>query len=248
MSLKQTIRKILREEKKTKSTNKEFVKYKDSNFHSLSDYTLQDIVDNWDSLSDHKNDNIKTIKYFVSNPDKITDLVYDEQGLEDGYHRLIAAKILKKPRFTYRMVENLQENIQRIKQIMIKEDKVPLIKKMIDDIGLKNTFKMVGDYDKLDSYLTDSDKIDFIENTIHRLSRELESDFIGLALQEIDEEPIHYSDEDGKLEQIEYLGNKYVDIAIYDNEVDTYLGEYSVRYDSLPTQILDEIFRMLLDK
>jgi hypothetical protein len=107
---------------------------------------------------------------------------------------------------------------------------------------------MLGDYDKLDSYLTDSDKIDFIENTIHRLSGELESDFIGLALQEIDEEPIHYSDEDGKLEQIEYLGNKYVDIAIYDNEVDTYLGEYSVRYDSLPTQILDEIFRMLLDK
>ena len=143
---------------------------------------------------------------------------------------------------------NLQENIQRIKQMMIKEDEVPLIKKMIDDIGLKNTFKMLGDYDKLDSYLTDSDKIDFIENTIHRLSRELESDFIGLALIEIDEEPIHYSDEDGKLEQIEYLGNKYVDIAIYDNEVDTYLGEYSVRYDSLPTQILDEIFRMLLDK
>ena len=143
---------------------------------------------------------------------------------------------------------NLQENIQRIKQMMIKEDEVPLIKKMIDDIGLKNTFKMVGDYDKLDSYLTDSDKIDFIENTVHRLSQELETDFIGVTLQEIDEESIHYGDEDEQLHQIEYLGNKYVEVVYYDYEMDNYLGEYNVRYDSLPTQILDEIFRMLLDK
>ena len=143
---------------------------------------------------------------------------------------------------------NLQENIQRIKQMMIKEDEVPLIKKIIDDIGLKNTFKMVGDYDKLDSYLTDSDKIDFIENTVHRLSQELETDFIGVTLQEIDEESIHYGDEDEQLHQIEYLGNKYVEVVYYDYEMDNYLGEYNVRYDSLPTQILDEIFRMLLDK
>ena len=143
---------------------------------------------------------------------------------------------------------NLQENIQRIKQMMIKEDEVPLIKKMIDDIGLKNTFKMVGDYDKLDSYLTDSDKIDFIENTVHRLSQELETDFIGVTLQEIDEEPIHYGDEDEQLHQIEFLGNKYVEVVYYDYEMDNFLGEYNVRYDSLPTQILDEIFRMLLDK
>lgn len=34
--------------------------------------------------------------------------------MEDGYHRLIAAKILKKPRFTYRLVENLQESIRKV--------------------------------------------------------------------------------------------------------------------------------------
>ena len=114
MNLQENIRRILREDKKTKSTNKEFSKYKDSKFNSLRDYTLQDIVNNWESLSDHKNENIKTIRYFIDNPDKITDLVYDGKGLEDGYHRLIAAKILKKPKFTYRLVENLQENIRRI--------------------------------------------------------------------------------------------------------------------------------------
>lgn len=113
MNLQEFIRRILREDKKTKSTNKEFSKYKNSKFNSLRDYTLQDIVDNWDSLSDHKNENIKTIKYFINNPDKITDLVYDDKGLEDGYHRLIA-KILKKPRFSYRLVDDLQESIRRI--------------------------------------------------------------------------------------------------------------------------------------
>ena len=120
MNLQETIRRILREDKKTKSTNKEFSKYKNSKFNTLRDYTLQDIVDNWDSLSDHKNENIKTIKHFINNPDKITDLVYDEKGLEDGYHRLIAAKILKKPRFSYRLVDNLQESIRRI----LREDKL----------------------------------------------------------------------------------------------------------------------------
>ena len=114
MNLQESIRRILREDKKTKSTNKEFSKYKDSKFNSLRDYTLQDIVNNWESLSDHKNENIKTIRHFIDNPDKITDLVYDGKGLEDGYHRLIAAKILKKPKFTYRLVENLQESIKRI--------------------------------------------------------------------------------------------------------------------------------------
>ena len=41
MDLRQTIRRILKEEKKTKSTNKEFVKYKDSKFHSLRDFTYK---------------------------------------------------------------------------------------------------------------------------------------------------------------------------------------------------------------
>lgn len=79
MRLQEQIKKVLREDKKTKSTNKEFSKYKDSKFNSLRDYTLQDIVDNWESLSDKKNENIKTIKHFINNPDKITDLVYDEK-------------------------------------------------------------------------------------------------------------------------------------------------------------------------
>ena len=161
------IRRILKEDKKTKSTNKEFSKYKDSKFNSLRDYTLQDIVDNWDSLSDHKNENIKTIKHFINNPDKITDLVYDENGLEDGYHRLIAAKILKKPRFSYRLVENLQENIRRIlkEETTIKET----VRDMVKSHGFIITSKMVGSLDEVHEILelkgTQEDML-FIVNTI----------------------------------------------------------------------------------
>jgi len=112
-NLQEHIRRVLREEVKTKSTNKEFSKYKDSKFNTLRGYTLQDIVDNWDTLSNHKNDNIQTIKYFIDNPDKIDELIYDDKGLEDGYHRLIATKILKKPRFKYKLKD---EEISEIKE------------------------------------------------------------------------------------------------------------------------------------
>ena len=154
MNLQENIKRILREDKKTKSTNKEFSKYKDSKFNSLRDYTLQDIVDNWESLSDNKNENIKTIKHFINNPDKITDLVYDEKGLEDGYHRLIAAKILKKPRFTYRLVENLQENIRRI---LREETILPLyIRRRVsmeelDDLVVDVKDLIDSNYDKTDA-------------------------------------------------------------------------------------------------
>ena len=150
MKQEESIRRILREDKKTKSTNKEFSKYKDSKFNSLIDYTLQDIVDNWDSLSDHKNENIKTIKHFINNPDKITDLVYDEKGLEDGYHRLIAAKILKKPRFSYRLVETLQESIKRIKLPLYIRRRTNLVDRAINNL-LPNMYPC--DYNSSDHFV-----------------------------------------------------------------------------------------------
>jgi patatin-like phospholipase/acyl hydrolase len=155
MNLQGNIRRILREDKKTKSTNKEFSKYKDSKFNSLRDYTLQDIVDNWDSLSDHKNENIKTIKHFINNPDKIVDLVYDEKGLEDGYHRLLAAKILKKPRFSYRLVENQQESIRRILRETVNESIV--VRRRLDDLSkhITSSYKWLDPkrFDNFDKYL-----------------------------------------------------------------------------------------------
>jgi len=135
--MKNLIRRILKEEFETKSTNVEFDKYKDSKFNSLRKYTLQDIVDNWDKVKNDKNENIKTIKYFIDNPNKITDLVYDDKGLEDGYHRLIAAKILKKPTFSFTLKEKITEaRVPREERVQLYKDEniivvVPLTHKAL---------------------------------------------------------------------------------------------------------------------
>jgi len=137
MNLRESIRRILKEESETKSTNVEFDKYKDSKFNSLRKYTLQDIVDNWDEVKNDKNENIKTIKYFIDNPNKITDLVYDDKGLEDGYHRLIAAKILKKPTFSFTLKEKITEaRVPRKERVQLYKDEniivvVPLTHKAL---------------------------------------------------------------------------------------------------------------------
>lgn len=137
-NIEQTIKRILREEISTKSTNKEFNKYKDSKFHSLREYTFQDIVDNWDEVSNHRNPNIKTIKFFVDNPDEITELTYDERGLEDGYHRLIASKILNKPRVKYTTLKENKLNEQVDNPAKIK------LNKLIDKQGLLNVIRTIG--------------------------------------------------------------------------------------------------------
>jgi hypothetical protein len=148
MNLQETIRRILREEILTKSTNKEFNKYKDSKFHSLRKYTFQDIVDNWEELSNHKNHNIQTIKFFVENPDEITELTYDEKGLEDGYHRLIASKILNKPRIKYTIQENI---ITEGKQVGI----------LYHSTSIQNIFNIIEE-NKLNTYSNDlNNLIDF---------------------------------------------------------------------------------------
>lgn len=74
------------------NVNIEFDKIKDSKFSTLP-YTFEYLVDNWESLKDTKNDNLDTIKYFINNPSN-SPLIFDNKGLADGFHRLIASKII----------------------------------------------------------------------------------------------------------------------------------------------------------
>jgi hypothetical protein len=116
----------------------------------LREYTFQDIVNNWDELSNHKNHNIKTIKFFVENPDEITELTYDEKGLEDGYHRLIASKILNKP---------------RVKYTMLKEDankKLSAYQKLVDNVVTDLKYKCETQDSESEIIIT-FDACDFIE-------------------------------------------------------------------------------------
>jgi len=143
---------------------------------------------------------------------------------------------------------NLQENIDRIHQMMgvITEDrKGEVIKKMIDELGLTTTIKYFGNYYTIEPYLKEIDKVNFIKEKIS----EINDDGGGVVgLHEINEEPLHYSDEDGELHQIEWLGQTSVDISIYEDEFSGHLSNYYVKYESLPGQILDELVEILINK
>ena len=141
---------------------------------------------------------------------------------------------------------NLQENIDRIHQMMgvINEDNRPnVFKKMIDELGITNAIKMAGNYYAIEPYLNKDDKVNYIKEKII----EINDDGSGFGLHEIGEEPLHYGYEDGEEHQIEWLGPTSVDISIYENEFNSHLSDYYVKYESLPSQIIEELVEILLN-
>jgi len=141
---------------------------------------------------------------------------------------------------------NLHENIHRIKEVMaiIKEssDEEPnVIRKMIDEIGIQNTIKMVGNYDVIRPYLKNIDKINFIKEKVKKINK------AGFGLSEIGESPIFYSENDNELRQIEYLSMDRAYIDIYATYTDYYIGDIRIEYEKLPEDIMNDIFKMLLD-
>jgi hypothetical protein len=139
---------------------------------------------------------------------------------------------------------NLQENIDRIQSMMgvINEDNRPnVIRKMVDDIGLKNTINMVGDYYMIEPYLKEIDKVNYIKERVRELG-----DASGVDLYEIGEEPIIYGEEDGEIHQIESLGNASVNIRAY-QDMGNILYDYYVKYESLPSHIIELLVEILLN-
>jgi uncharacterized protein (DUF1015 family) len=103
--IKITIREFLNENHTNlKNVDVEFEIIKNSHWSSLKNYTLNDIVNNWISVQNIDNDNVKTIKYFVDNQELLKKqcLSYDKKGLADGYHRLTAMKIIGLDKFCYK--------------------------------------------------------------------------------------------------------------------------------------------------
>jgi hypothetical protein len=130
---------------------------------------------------------------------------------------------------------------------VINEDNRPnVFKKMIDELGITNAIKMAGgNYYAIEPYLKEIDKVNFIKDKVNDLTEWIGG---GVGLVEIDEEPIHYDEDENELKQIEYLNTNSVTVDVYDADMNGHLGDYNIPYESLPSQILDEIFRMLLDK
>lgn len=138
---------------------------------------------------------------------------------------------------------NLIENIQRINTLISEDKKGDTIRTMIDKMGVSNAIKLVGNYYMIEPYLKEIDKVNYIKERIIELG-----DGSGFGMTEIDEEPLHYGEEDGELHQIEWLGTKSVDVSVYNDEMGSHLNDYHIKYDSLPGQILDELVEILINK
>ena len=142
---------------------------------------------------------------------------------------------------------NLHENIHRIHQMMgvINEDKKDeTIRNLIDRLGVSDAIKMMGNYYLIEPYLKEIDKVNFIKDKVNDLTELIG---YGVSLAEIDEEPIHYDEDENEIEQIEFLGKNGVTVDVYDADMDGHLGNFNVKYESLPGQILDELVEILLN-
>ncbi len=138
---------------------------------------------------------------------------------------------------------NLYEDIHRIQSMMgvITEDnKNNVIRKIVDDIGLKTAIQMVGNYYEIEPYLTDVDKVNYIKDRVSELG------IGGIGLYNIDEEPIVVYKNGNALGQIEFLGKDRAYINTYHRNA--LVGDERVLYEDLPGQILDELTEILINK
>jgi len=144
--------------------------------------------------------------------------------------------------YTGQKLEMFTKNVKSCDDI-IKEDKDNSISDMIKTLGVSDAIKYFGNYYTIEPYLKEVDKVNFIKEKV----RELSDDGSGVGLHEINEDPLHYSDEDGEEHQIEWLGPTSVDISVYEDEYSGHLRDYYAKYESLPVQIIEELVEILLN-
>ena len=134
---------------------------------------------------------------------------------------------------------NLNENIQRIKSLM-SEDKEDSKREMIRSLGMSDAIKYFGNYYTIEPYLKVVDKVEFIKEKVAEIS-ELVGEGITLV------EPIHYDEDDEELKQIEYLKKNTAVVDVYDADMNRHIGNFNVKYENLPVQIIEELVEILVN-
>jgi hypothetical protein len=130
--------------------------------------------------------------------------------------------------------------MQSIMGVITEDNKNNVIRKMVDDIGLKTAIEMVGNYYEIEPYLTDVDKVNYIKDKVSELGRG------GIGLYNIDEEPIVVYKNGNAIGQIEFLGKDRAYINTYHRNA--LVGDERVPYEDLPGQIIDELTEILINK
>jgi FlaG/FlaF family flagellin (archaellin) len=131
--------------------------------------------------------------------------------------------------------------IGTIKSI-INENKDKSIPNMIKTLGISDAIKYFGNYYTIESYLNKDDKVNYIKEKVYELN-----DGRSINLSVINGDTIHYSEKDGKLQLIEWLGKENVTVKTYGDN-DNYIGTFYVNYESLPSQIIEELVEIFINR
>ena len=243
MNLKESIKKILKEERKPSSylirrftadrindvfkDSLDYVSYKLKGNYGLKKFKdrvmtvmmdgLHGELSNW-GRNDFPYDEIKEF---------LLDTYSDE--MVERYHQIYGDEHLR----------NLQEET-------INEDFKEDLIKVIDRDGLETASKLVSGYDNLINLLGDYQipkkvKIRTIKEYMERIG--------GLSLFEVNQEPILYRETNTEYQEIVHLSINNVIIdrwGGYENQ--THLGEFPVRYEVLPEKLIDDILEIILNE
>jgi hypothetical protein len=140
---------------------------------------------------------------------------------------------------------NLQEDIQRIKQVMnINESSSEKLIKYVYDNGAISTAKLVGGYDDLLKLLGEySIPREFLIRDIEEFLDTIGGDF---AFNEYGETGIPYKEVKDEYHEIAYLGYKGAAIDVWNGfDFQTQKDEYMVPYNELPYKSLQDIVKMI---
>ena len=141
---------------------------------------------------------------------------------------------------------NLKESIRRILREEYTEKQMKLLT-LASQVGFLKTANMVGGVDDLLNILG-NDFLNNKNNKIMIIKEVVEStDDEYITLMDMNENPIVVKDEDGEISQIEMIYPNDVTIFHYGGyEYSQDLGETYIDYESLPRDILDDIFNMVM--
>jgi hypothetical protein len=119
--------------------------------------------------------------------------------------------------------------------------------KMIDDIGLYNTVKMVGGYESLLNYInpediTESDKIKFIRDVVTSKGPEI-SGRNNISTFDLGIKPIWYDEYKNRIRVITTMYGNGAKLNVYINE--TYDDSGIMLYTHMPEDVIDRVFKVM---
>jgi hypothetical protein len=121
------------------------------------------------------------------------------------------------------------------------------IMKMIDDIGLYNTVKMVGGYESLLNYInpediSESDKIKFIRDVVTSKGPEI-SGRNNISIFDLGIKPIWYDEYKNRIRVITTMYGNGAKLNVYINE--TYDDSGNMLYTHMPEDVIDRVFKVM---